>query len=113
MKKITRLCKIFLVLVTIFSQLSSVVTVLAEEVLSKPLNIVLEQVTNEDYGYVEYYDFSYITNKFYANLVSNGDSYYVEHVLSYMGDNPTLVMNVSDDKVIELNINNVKSSVRS
>ncbi|MBQ8192628.1 MAG: cadherin-like beta sandwich domain-containing protein [Bacilli bacterium] len=61
MKKITRLCKIFLVLVTIFSQLSSVVTVLAEEVLSKPLNIVLEQVTNEDYGYVEYYDFSYIS----------------------------------------------------
>lgn len=60
-----------------------------------------------------YYDFSYITNKFYANLVSHGDSYYVEHVLSYMGDNPNLVMNVSDDKVIELNINNAKSSVRS
>ena len=60
-----------------------------------------------------YYDFSYITNKYYANLVNVGDSYYVEHVLSYMGDNPTLVMNVSDDKVVELNINNVKSSVRS
>lgn len=60
-----------------------------------------------------YYDFSYITNKFYANLVSNGDSYYVEHVLSYMGDNPTLVMNVRDDAVIEMNINNAKSSVRS
>ena len=60
-----------------------------------------------------YYDFSYITNKFYANLVSYGDSYYVEHVLSYMGDNPTLVMNVRDDAVIEMNINNAKSSVRS
>lgn len=60
-----------------------------------------------------YYDFSYITNKYYANLVSYGDSYYVEHVLSYMGDNPTLVMNIRDDAVIEMNINNAKSSVRS
>ena len=82
------------------------------------MNVVLNAYTKEKGVSINsvldnYYDFSYITNKFYANLVSNGDSYYVEHVLSYMGDNPNLVMNVSDDKVIELNINNAKSSVRS
>ena len=82
------------------------------------MNTVLNAYANEKGVSINnvldnYYDFSYITNKFYANLVSNGDSYYVEHVLSYMGDNPNLVMNVNDDKVIELNINNAKSSVRS
>lgn len=69
MKKVMKLCKIFLVLVTIFSQLSSVVTVLADEITEKPLSIILEQVMNDD-GSVKEYNFSYKS--------SNGD--YEEYV---------------------------------
>ena len=48
MKKITKLSKIFLVFVTIFSQLSSVVTVLADEITSKPLTLTLERIIDEE-----------------------------------------------------------------
>ena len=62
MKKVMKLCKIFLVLVTIFSQLSSVITVLADEITEKPLSIILEQVMNDD-GSVKEYKFSYKSSK--------------------------------------------------
>ncbi len=61
MKNIKKISKIFLVLTMIFSQLSSVVTVLAEEIATKPLNINLKHITNEELGYIEKYEFSYIS----------------------------------------------------
>ena len=63
MKKITKLCKIFLVLTTIFSSLSSTVKVLADEIISKPLILTLEQVFNEDGGCIEKYNLSYISER--------------------------------------------------
>ena len=58
MKKITKLCKIFLVLVTVFSNLSSTVKVLADEIISKPLILTLEQVFDEENGCVDKYNLS-------------------------------------------------------
>lgn len=63
MKKITKLCKIFLVLVTVFSNLSSTVKVLADEIISKPLILTLEQVFDEENGCVDKYNLSYISER--------------------------------------------------
>ena len=63
MKKITKISKIFLVLTMIFSQLSSVVTVLADEIISKPLDVSLTAVTDEELGYVEKYTLTYKSEK--------------------------------------------------
>ena len=63
MKKMKKISKIFLVLTIIFSQLSSVVTVLAEEIITKPLVTTLNAVIDEDFGYVEKYNFTYISEK--------------------------------------------------
>lgn len=63
MKKITKISKIFLVLTMIFSQLSSVVTVLADEIVSKPLDTSLVAVTDEELGYVEKYTLTYKSEK--------------------------------------------------
>ena len=60
MKKITKISKIFLVFMMIFSQLSSVVRVLAEEILTKPLTVTLENVLDED-GNLDKYNFTYIS----------------------------------------------------
>lgn len=48
MKKITKLNKILLAFAIIFSQLSGVVTVLADEITVKPLSLILEQNFDED-----------------------------------------------------------------
>lgn len=60
MKRLTKLTKIFLVITIIFSQLSGVVTVFAEELSSKTLDLRLEKETNLDTGniekYILYYD---------------------------------------------------------
>ena len=63
MKKMKKISKIFLVLTIVFSQLSSVVTVLAEEIITKPLVTTLNAVIDEDFGYVEKYNFTYISEK--------------------------------------------------
>lgn len=63
MKKITKISKIFLVLVTIFSQLSSVITVLADEIISKPLTLTLEQIFDYENGYTDHYELTYISEK--------------------------------------------------
>ena len=60
MKKIS---KIFLVLTMIFSQLSSVVTVLADEVVSKPLETSLSVATDEKLGYIKEYNLTYKSEK--------------------------------------------------
>lgn len=63
MKKTIKISKIFLVLTMIFSQLSSVVTVLADEITSKPLDTSLTAVTDEELGYVEKYNLTYKSEK--------------------------------------------------
>ena len=63
MKKMKKISKIFLVLTMIFSQLSSVVTVLADEIISKPLETSLTAVTDEELGYVEKYSLTYKSEK--------------------------------------------------
>ncbi len=60
----------------------------------------------------DYYDFGYITNDYYRNMINVGDSKYVEHVLSYLGDNPTISMYINDDTKLEININREKTSIR-
>lgn len=63
MKKMTKLTKIFLVLVTIFSQLSGTVKVLANEIIMKPLALTLEQKFNSDNHTVDGYTLTYISEK--------------------------------------------------
>lgn len=46
-KKITKLTKIFLLFVTFFSQISGAITVLADEINSKPLDISIERESND------------------------------------------------------------------
>ena len=45
-------------------------------------------------------------------MINVGDSKYVEHVLSYLGDNPTISMYINDDTKLEININREKTSIR-
>lgn len=61
MKKMKKISKIFLVLTMIFSQLSSVVTVLADEILTKPLDLNLSYDKDLDLGYITKYELSYIS----------------------------------------------------
>ena len=63
MKKMKKISKIFLVLTMIFSQLSSVVTVLADEVVSKPLETSLSVTTDEELGYIKEYNLTYKSEK--------------------------------------------------
>ncbi|MGM9881923.1 MAG: cadherin-like beta sandwich domain-containing protein [Bacilli bacterium] len=62
MKKIMKFSKIFLVLVTIFSQLSSVATVFADEITTKPLILTLEQLFDED-NVRDHYELTYISER--------------------------------------------------
>ena len=61
MKKMKKISKIFLVLTMIFSQLSSVVTVLADEIMTKDLNLNLNYEKDLELGYVKKYELSYIS----------------------------------------------------
>lgn len=63
MKKMKKISKIFLVLTMIFSQLSSVVTVLADEIVSKPLETSLSVATDEELGYIKEYNLTYKSEK--------------------------------------------------
>ena len=63
MKKMKKISKIFLVLTMIFSQLSSVVTVLADEIISKPLETSLSVATDEELGYIKEYNLTYKSEK--------------------------------------------------
>lgn len=61
MKRMKKISKIFLVLAMIFSQLSSVVTVLADEIMTKDLNLNLTYEKDLELGYVKKYELSYIS----------------------------------------------------
>ena len=61
MKRMKKISKIFLVLAMIFSQLSSVVTVLADEIMTKDLNLNLNYEKDLELGYVKKYELSYIS----------------------------------------------------
>ena len=63
MKKLTKISKIFLVVTMLFSQLSSVVTVLADEIMTKSLITSLTAVTDDELGYVEKYELTYTSEK--------------------------------------------------
>lgn len=63
MKKMKKISKIFLVLTMIFSQLSSVVTVLADEIISKPLETSISATTDEELGYIKEYNLTYKSEK--------------------------------------------------
>jgi len=60
MKKITKLSKILLLIATIFSYIASPVAVLANEIISMPLNMQLKVVLDEN-GYADYYELTYIS----------------------------------------------------
>lgn len=61
MKRMKKISKIFLVLAMMFSQLSSVVTVLADEILTKSLDLNLNYEKDLELGYVQSYELSYIS----------------------------------------------------
>lgn len=63
MKKLTKISKIFLAITMLFSQLSSVVTVLADEIMTKSLITSLTAVTDDELGYVEKYELTYTSEK--------------------------------------------------
>ena len=63
MKKITKIIKIILAITMLFSQLSSVVTVLADEIMTKSLITSLTAVTDDELGYVEKYELTYTSEK--------------------------------------------------
>ena len=63
MKKLTKISKIILAITMLFSQLSSVVTVLADEIMTKSLITSLTAVTDDELGYVEKYELTYTSEK--------------------------------------------------
>lgn len=63
MKKLTKISKIILAITMLFSQLSSVVTVLADEIMTKSLITSLTAVTDDEFGYVEKYELTYTSEK--------------------------------------------------
>lgn len=63
MEKITKISKIILAITMLFSQLSSVVTVLADEIMTKSLITSLTAVTDDELGYVEKYELTYTSEK--------------------------------------------------
>ena len=118
MKKITKLCKIFLVLTTIFSSLSSTVKVLADEIISKPLILTLEQVFNEDGGCIEKYNLSYISERNDYIEYEDVDGVSVEKTydirltstFTYLNDETTLEKVDVIENVTGKTLNTVKSS---
>ncbi len=63
MKKLTKISKIILAITMLFSQLSSIVTVLADEIMTKSLITSLTAVTDDELGYVEKYELTYTSEK--------------------------------------------------
>lgn len=107
MKKITKISKIFLVLTIIFSQLSQVVTVLADEIITKPLLVTLDAVINDDLGYVEKYEFSYISEK---NDYEDSKEYTIELESSFTYLNGTIENGTTISEVkTGSEINNVRN----
>ena len=59
MKKVMKISKILLLITVIFSYISSPITVLAEEVISMPLNLAFTLVDEDNDGYVDNYNLTY------------------------------------------------------
>lgn len=59
MKKITKLTKIFLVLMTFLSQVLPAFKVLADEIVTKPLTLTLNQVLDLENGFINHYELTY------------------------------------------------------
>lgn len=62
MKKITKLTKIFLVLMTFFSQVLPAFKVLADEIVTKPLTLALNQVLDLENGFISHYELTYTSD---------------------------------------------------
>lgn len=106
MKKITKLCKIFLVLATIFSNLSSVVTVLAEEILSKPLTISLSEDYDSENDCVRKYDLYYISeNNDYEEYVDSENT--IEKTYDIVLSSSFTYLNNTTSDVVTDRINDV------
>lgn len=60
MKKVMKISKLFLLIVTVFSYIASPIAVLAEEITSMPLNMQFKAVLDEN-GYADYYEITYIS----------------------------------------------------
>ena len=56
MKKLMKFSKALLLIATIFSYVSSPIAVLADEITSKPLNILLAAIDEDDDGYIDNYE---------------------------------------------------------
>ena len=59
MKKMMKLSKILLLIITVFSYIASPIAVLAEEIVNMPLDIQLETIDNDQDGYVDNYKITY------------------------------------------------------
>lgn len=59
MKKITKLTKIFLVFMTFLSQVLPAFKVLADEIVTKPLTLTLNQVLDLENDFIDHYELSY------------------------------------------------------
>lgn len=61
MKKTMKLSKILLLIVTVFSYVASPIAVLADEIISMPLNVQLKAMDEDKDGYVDNYELTYIS----------------------------------------------------
>lgn len=75
MKKIMKISKILLLIAVIFSYVSSPIAVLAEEIASMPLNILMAAVDEDNDGYIDNYE---LTCKSYNSEYDEEKNYTIE-----------------------------------
>ena len=104
MNKLMKFSKVLLLIATIFSYVSSPIAVLADEITSKPLNILLAAIDEDNDGYIDNYELTCKSlNSEYDEDKTKENS--VEIVLQIMGkvrSRITVPVDISKEDAIAL-----------
>ena len=87
MKRNMKIGKILLLIAVIFSYLSSPIAVLADEIASKPLNILMAAVDEDNDGYIDNYE---LTCKSYYNEYDEEKEYTIQFETTFVYNDETI-----------------------
>jgi len=106
MKKMMKLGKILLFIITVFSYTASPIAVLAEEIVSMPLDIQLETIDNDQDGYIDNYKITYKS----LNIdYEEDENYNVEIKTTFTYNNGEEVIKTKTETVTGSVLNNQES----